>query len=127
MADDVLDASFRFRLPRQQLEQLAEAAAAEGHRSMSSKVRQLVSKGLEPPGVVERHVYGVDCERSAVSGKIYEMGSGSLPREQQDRLALAEQAAGRRLTQGEAQRLLRGDSLENSVADAAASIEDLKS
>jgi threonine dehydrogenase-like Zn-dependent dehydrogenase len=41
-------------------------------------------------------------------------------------LPLCGRALGRRLSEGEAQRLLRGDSVDNAAEEAAASIEALK-
>jgi hypothetical protein len=92
--------------------------------SMSAAARVLIQRGLEPVGVHDRTVFGFDAVRSPL-GYVYEQGVGSHPREVQDAIFEAEQKAGRRLHGWEVARILHGDSLENSVADAAASIEDL--
>lgn len=80
-------------LPRGLRSELERVAAAE-HRTVSGQVRHIVAAALEPPGVVERAVYGADAVRSPVTGQMYEQGSGAHPPEVQDRLVRATEAAG---------------------------------
>jgi hypothetical protein len=124
MAEDALTSRrFTMVMPKPLRDELERAAAAVD-RPAGYLARQLIAKGLNDPlNGAEKATFGSDATRSAVTGIPYETGSGAHPPEVQDRLAMA--AAGGRLSEMEAQRIVRGDSLENSVADAAASIEDL--
>jgi hypothetical protein len=120
MADDN-DTRLHLRMPAELRSALDAAAAADG-RSPGLMARRLLEKALvEPVSVVEKAVYGHDAQRSPVTGKIYEQGSGAHPPEVQDRLAMA--AAGGRLTEAQAQRIVRGTTLEDEAAAAAASLE----
>jgi hypothetical protein len=100
-----------------------ERVAAAEHRTVSAQIRHFVARALEEPSVVEKQVYGADCERSPVSGRIYEQGSGALSRDLQDKLNAEEARLGRRLTEFEASRLVHGDPVDRAAEDAAASIE----
>lgn len=40
----------------------------------------------EPLSLNEQRVFGLDAQRCAVTGRVYEMGSGALPHEEQTRL-----------------------------------------
>jgi hypothetical protein len=59
----------------------------------------------EPPSLNERATFGVDAVRDPVSGRIFELGSGCLPRDRQALLFGAEAVKGSRLTELEAQLL----------------------
>ncbi len=47
---------------------------------------------LEPAHISEQRVFGADAERCARTGRIFETGSGALPREQQTARFLREAA-----------------------------------
>ena len=72
----------------------------------------------EPLGVLERRVFGDDATRDETSGRPYEQGHGSLPRDQQAAIFAKEAQLGRTLYQGEAQAVLREQA--NAAAAAAA-------
>jgi hypothetical protein len=122
------DAKIELRLPAGMKDLLAKAAKAHD-RPVASMARQLISRGLmalmEPLSVTDRLIHGVDCERSPITGKIYEQGSGALPREAQDKIALAEAKAGRKLSELEARLLIQGDPLTSAVDAAARSIDEV--
>jgi hypothetical protein len=61
----------------------------------------------EPPSLTERATFGHDAVRDPVSGRIFELGSGCLPREQQALLFGAEAVKGSKLTELEARLLLQ--------------------
>jgi hypothetical protein len=88
--------------------------------------RVLIERGLEPITPHEHQIHGADATRSAVTGRIYEDGSGALPRDVQDRLAVAEQKLGRRLTELEANLLIHSDPVDSAVDAAVRSIEEIK-
>jgi hypothetical protein len=117
---------FEMRLPPALRAELTRAAAVE-NRSVANMARHLIARGLEPLNGAEKATFGHDAQRSPVTGRPYESGSGALPRELQDKLVAAEAAAGRRLSEPEAQLLLHGDPVETAVAAAVKSIEDLES
>jgi hypothetical protein len=60
----------------------------------------------EPASLNERACFGVEAVRDPVSGRIFELGSGALPPDQQALLFAAEAAKGSKLTELEAQLLL---------------------
>jgi hypothetical protein len=126
MDDTQLDAGFRLRLPQQLKDRLQEAAAAGGNRSVGSLARELIARGLEPLTAGERAVWGDQARRDPATGRVFENASGSHSEEIQAKLFAAEERLGRALSGVEVARILAGDSLENSVADAAASLEELK-
>jgi hypothetical protein len=116
---------FEMRLPRPLRDKLERAAAA-GDRSIGSMARQLIAKGLNDPlDGAEAATYGNDAVRSPITGVPYQSGSGALSREAQDKLVAAEQVAGRRLSEFEAQRLLNRDNLQAAVEDAVGSIDEV--
>jgi hypothetical protein len=122
------DQSVRFELtmPAAMRASLESAATADGNRSAARLARTLIQRGLEPLNGAERATYGHDAVRSQVTGIPYEVGSGAHPPEVQDRLALAEVKVGRRLTEGEAQILLRSDPVEAALNQARANLEEIK-
>jgi hypothetical protein len=121
MADEDITPRFSMLMP-QPLRERLDAAAAADRRSAGSMARVLLEKALgEPLNGAEKATFGHDATRSPVTGIPYETGSGAHPPEVQDRLAMA--AAGGRLSEMEAQRIVRGTTLEDA---AQAAIEDLE-
>jgi hypothetical protein len=120
------DAKIELRLPAGMKDLLAKAAKAHD-RPVASMARQLISRGLmglmEPLTPAEASTFGAAAVRSPVTGLPYQDGPGSVSHETQDRVALAAAAAGGRLSEAEAQRIVRGTTLEDEAAAAAASLE----